>query len=46
LAEDEYVPIDRLDRTDKKEFGIALSSIAPPNWTDVDDQPFEYLGSY
>jgi hypothetical protein len=46
LAEDEYILIERLDQTDGEEFGIDLSSITPPNWADVDDQHFEYIGSY
>ena len=46
LAEDEYVPIDNLNDAHQKELGIDLSNVARPNWTDIDAQHFEYLGSY
>jgi hypothetical protein len=46
LSEDEYTRLDTLDDDDAREFGLALSAIVPPVWSDPEEQPFEYLGTY
>jgi hypothetical protein len=46
LAEDEYRRLDALDDDDVREFGLALTAIIPPVWSDPVDQPFTYLGTY
>jgi hypothetical protein len=43
FSEDEYVCLNEMDGED--EYGIRLSEIEPPSWSEGAHQEFEYLGT-
>ena len=45
LSEDEYCRLSMLDAEDEKQFGVRLSDLIPPIWSDA-GSGFEYLGTY
>jgi hypothetical protein len=46
LGEDEYVCFSAFDEDNENETGIRRANTRLPEWTDSDDKPFEYLGTY
>lgn len=46
LSEDEYMRFASLDADDEQAYGIPLTALTPPQWSDDDHQPFHYIGTY
>ena len=46
LSEDEYIRLNAMDHEDETEYDVVLATIAAPEWPELDDQDFKYLGTY